>query len=301
MSDPAQLRLKQIASHIREPQRTDYPVPHYASTAQTTRLKDMVAIITGCNSERGIGRATALTFAANGAKAVVICDLADSNLKTWADEIGKRYPGTSVEWRQFDASDEQAIKQVVDETVSKYGKLDIFFANAGVAGGFRLDGISPEEFMRTLKINVISVFLAIKHASAYMKKQGSGSIIATASVAGIRAGAGGTDYSASKAAVINLVQTSAWQLTGSNVRVNALCPGLIETGMTAPIYDMARKRGTEGKIGQMNPMARGGVADEIARAVLFLASDEASYVNGQAWAVDGGLSSSHPAVPGKIA
>jgi NAD(P)-dependent dehydrogenase (short-subunit alcohol dehydrogenase family) len=164
--------------------------------------------------------------------------------------------------------------------------------------------------MRTLKINVISVFLAIKHASAYMKKEGSGSIIATASVAGIRAGAGGTDYSASKAAVINLVQTSAWQLAGSNVRgspgnivnlVNALCPGLIETGMTAPVYDMARKRGTERKIGQMNPMARGGVADEIARAVLFLASDEASYVNGQAWAVDGGLSSSHPAVPGKIA
>jgi NAD(P)-dependent dehydrogenase (short-subunit alcohol dehydrogenase family) len=196
------------------------------------------------------------------------------------------------------------------ETVSKYGKLDIFFANAGVAGGFRLDGISPDEFMCTLKINVISVFLAIKHASAYMKKEGSGSIIATASVAGIRAGAGGTDYSASKAAVINLVQTSAWQLAGSNVRgtpgnivnlVNALCPGLIETGMTAPVYDMARKRGTERKIGQMNPMARGGVADEIARAVLFLASDEASYVNGQAWAVDGGLSSSHPAVPGKIA
>lgn len=124
MSDPAQLRLKQIASHIREPQRTDYPVPHYASTAQTTRLKDKVAIITGCNSERGIGRATALAFAANGAKAVVICDLADSNLKTWADEIGKRYPGTSVEWRQFDASgirvktwliqDEQGIKQVVE-------------------------------------------------------------------------------------------------------------------------------------------------------------------------------------------
>ena len=83
--------------------------------------------------------------------------------------------------------------------------------------------------------------------------------------------------------------------------MNALCPGLIETGMTAPVFNGARKRGTEHKIGQLNPTARGGVADEIARAALFLASDEASYVNGQAWAVDGGLSASLPIVPGKIA
>lgn len=104
-------------------------------------------------------------------------------------------------------------------TVSKYGKLDIFFANAGIIGGFRLEGISGDSFMRTLKVNTLSVFLAIKYASAAMKTQSSGgSIIATASVAGIRAGAGGTDYSASKAAVINLVQTSAWQLYGTNVR-----------------------------------------------------------------------------------
>jgi NAD(P)-dependent dehydrogenase (short-subunit alcohol dehydrogenase family) len=198
-------------------------------------------------------------------------------------------------------------------TVSKYGKLDIFFANAGVQGGFKMEDITPDAFMRTMKINTLSVFLAIKHASAQMSSQGAGgSIIATASVAGIRAGAGGSDYSASKAAVINLVQTSAWQLTGTNIRgtifllplfiiVNALCPGLIETGMTAPVFDMARARGTSGKIGQLNPTRRGGVADEIARVACFLASDDASYVNGQAWAVDGGLSASLPVVPGKIA
>jgi len=103
--DPAQLRLKQISAHIREPQITDYPLPHYASTAPTTpRLKDKVAIITGCDSDKGIGRAAATIFAASGAKAVVICDLAASNLATWAKEIGGRYPETSVEWRQFDAS-----------------------------------------------------------------------------------------------------------------------------------------------------------------------------------------------------
>jgi NAD(P)-dependent dehydrogenase (short-subunit alcohol dehydrogenase family) len=97
--------------------------------------------------------------------------------------------------------------------------LDIFFANAGVSGGFRIEGITSESFMKTLKVNTVSVFLAIKYASAAMKHKGTGgSIIATASVAGIRAGAGGTDYSASKAAVINLVQTSAWQLYGTNIR-----------------------------------------------------------------------------------
>lgn len=103
--------------------------------------------------------------------------------------------------------------------MSKYGKLDIFFANAGISGGLFMDGITTDSFMRTMKINTLSVFLAIKYAAAAMKtKRNGGSIIATASVAGIRAGAGGTDYSASKAAVINLVQTSAWQLYGTNIR-----------------------------------------------------------------------------------
>jgi hypothetical protein len=104
--DPTQLRLKQIAGHIRKPQQTDYPIPHYASTTSTTRLQDKVAIITGCNSERGIGRAAATAFAANGAKAIIIADLESSNLNTWAEEIGKRYPNTTVEWKQFDASGE---------------------------------------------------------------------------------------------------------------------------------------------------------------------------------------------------
>jgi len=103
-TDPAQLRLHQIAAHVLQPQKTDYPVPHYAATTRGDRLKDKVAIITGCNSDKGIGRATATIFAANGAKAVVICDLEATNLQNWADQIGKLYPKTIVEWRQFDAS-----------------------------------------------------------------------------------------------------------------------------------------------------------------------------------------------------
>jgi short chain dehydrogenase len=100
----ANLRLKQVASHVRQPSVSDYPIPHYASTATTTRLQDKVAIITGCNSDKGIGRASAIAFAASGARAIVISDLATSNLRNWAEEIGKRYPTTAVEWRQCDAS-----------------------------------------------------------------------------------------------------------------------------------------------------------------------------------------------------
>src|SRR3569623_1401724 len=127
-----------------------------------------------------------------------------------------------------------------------------------------------------------------------MGERGKGAIVCTASVAGLRSGAGGAAYSASKAGVINLVQTSAQQLSGSNVRVNAICPGLIETGMTLTTFDYARAKGGEDRIGRLNPLRRGCVPEEIARVALFLASDEASYVNGQAWVVDGGLSTSHP-------
>ena len=125
-------------------------------------------------------------------------------------------------------------------------------------------------------------------------KRGGGSIICTASVAGLRSGAGGAAYSASKAGVINLVQNGAQQLSGSGVRVNAICPGLIETGMTKPLYELARATGREERLGELNPAQRGGEPAEIAHAALFLASDEASYVNGTALVVDGGLSSSHP-------
>jgi NAD(P)-dependent dehydrogenase (short-subunit alcohol dehydrogenase family) len=107
----------------------------------------------------------------------------------------------------------------ISHAVAKFGRLDIFFANAGIGGSFRLEDTTGESFMRTMKINAFSVFLAIKYAAQAMKAQSiGGSIIATASVAGLRSGAGGSDYSASKAAVINLVRTSAWQLSGTNIR-----------------------------------------------------------------------------------
>ena len=165
----------------------------------------------------------------------------------------------------------------------------------GSSGGLIPFFEQTEDYWRqVLQTNLIGPFLAIKHAAMHMVKQGRGSIILTASVAGLRANAGGAPYSASKAGVISLAQTGANSLSGTGVRVNAICPGLIETGMTQPIFDRARVRGTLDKIGQLNPLQRAGAPEEIAAMALFLACDESSYVNGQAFPVDGGLTSSLP-------
>jgi NAD(P)-dependent dehydrogenase (short-subunit alcohol dehydrogenase family) len=262
----------------------------------------------GANSPIGIGRAAAHQFANNGARAIYICDFASQHLETHKRELRSLYPQVEVHTRQFDVGDEAAVKAVCDEAVSTYGRLDIMFANAGIPGQPRpFPEISADDFMRTVRVNQLGVFLCFKHAAISMQKTSKdkpypgGSMIGTASVAGLRSNAGPTDYSASKAAVVSLAQTMSYQLTGTGVRVNAICPGVIETGMTKAMYDAARSRGNEKKIGQLNPLRRGAVADEVARVALFLGSDEASYVNGQAWAVCGGFSAGHPFVPGKLA
>lgn len=237
------------------------------------RLAGKVAIVTGAGS--GIGKASVELFKSEGATV-----------------IGADLKGADVD---CDAGDEQAVQGLIDSTVREHGRLDVIFANAGVSGGF--DGIFDQDaatWAEILRINLIGPFLAIKHGAPAMKDSGGGSIICTASVAGIRAGAGGPAYSASKAGVINLVKVAATQMVGSGIRVNAICPGLIETGMTEFIFERAREKGQEDRIGHLNPLKRGGAPIEIANMALFLASDEASYVNGQAIAVDGGLSASHP-------
>ena len=256
------------------------------------RLEGRSTVVTGAAS--GIGRATSLLFAKEGA-AVVCVDRAgevEATAKAIRDAGGKAVAVTA------DAGAEDDVRGFIERAVGEFGGLDAVYANAGIgsAGGAfgPIDQITAEGWTEVLRINLIGPFLAIKHASAVMKEKGKGSIICTASVAGIRSGAGGIPYSASKAGVINLVQTCANELYGTGVRVNAICPGLIETGMTRMVYQRARERGTEDRIGQLNPLKRGGEPEEIAGAALFLASDDSSYVNGQAIVVDGGLSSSHP-------
>ena len=252
-------------------------------------LDDKRLVITGAAS--GIGRATAILAAAEGARVVAV-DLAEAVEET-VHEI-KEAGGHAVAVKA-DVSDEDAVAGFIDRCVSEFGGLDGVYANAGVSSGRRtLAELTVEDWQRTLAINTVGVFLAIKHAVPHLTKQGSGALLCTASVAGLRANAGGVDYSASKAGVISIVQTVAYQLYGTGVRINAICPGLIETGMTRPAFDRARERGTEERIGQINPTRRAGQPIEIAQMACFLLSDRASYVNGQAVPVDGGLSASHP-------
>ncbi len=257
-------------------------------------LKDKTAIVTGAAS--GIGRASALLFAAEGASVVAL----DRAREVEATVAAIRAAGGRAIALIKDSAVETDVAAAVAAAVAEYGGLDVCYANAGISGGlvpFFEETI--ERWTEVLKVNLIGTFLLAKYAALEMVKHKRGSIICTASVAGLRSGAGGVPYSASKAGVISMVQTVANQLTGTGVRINAICPGLIETGMTRPIFERARERGSEGKIGQLNPLQRYGVPAEIAQTALFLASDAASYVNGQAIAVDGGLSSSHPVVARK--
>jgi len=254
------------------------------------RLSGKRAIITGAAS--GIGRATLLLFAREGARVLAV-DREVAALDAAVTEAAAA--GGSALALAADAGDEASVADVVGRCVAEWGGVDAVFANAGVSGGrIPLLEQTVEQWQEILRVNLIGPWLMIKHAAPAMIGQGGGSIVCTASVAALRANAGGSPYSASKAGVVSLIQTAANALLGTGVRVNAICPGLIETGMTRPIFDLARARGTESRIGQLNPLQRHGRPDEIAAAALFLASDESSYVNGQAFAVDGGLSSTHP-------
>ncbi|WP_315771147.1 MULTISPECIES: SDR family oxidoreductase [unclassified Bradyrhizobium] len=253
------------------------------------RLEGKSVIITGAGS--GIGRAASLMFTREGARLIAV-DRSEGVKETV--ELVKQQGGIA-EAVIADAGSEADVSGFIDRAVATYGKLDVIWANAGISGGLiPIAEQTVEHWQEILRINLIGPFLAVKHAMPHMVRQQRGAIVCTASVAGLKSGASGHPYAASKAGVISLVQTTAYSLSGTGVRINAVCPGLIETGMTKPIFDGAKERGTEGKIGQLNPLKRAGQPHEIAAMALFLASDEASYVNGQAFPVDGGLTASMP-------
>lgn len=248
-----------------------------------------VVIVTGAAS--GIGRASVHAFAEAGAK-VIASDIAEG-VEALADET----PGGMCVALRGDAGDEAHVIALVAEA-EQHGTLRGFFANAGITGGpATVSEADPALWMAVLRVNLVGPALAIKHAAPVMARHGAGAITCTASVAGLRAGAGPAAYSASKAGLINLVKVSALELAGSNVRVNAICPGLIETNMTQKYIDQARAAGLGKMVGATNPLRRPGQPEEVAGLALFLTSSAAAFVNGQAIAIDGGLSASHPTTP----
>ncbi|HYW02659.1 MAG TPA: SDR family NAD(P)-dependent oxidoreductase [Gammaproteobacteria bacterium] len=252
------------------------------------RVQDKVAVITGAGS--GIGRAAARLFAEQGAR-LALADVACEGLEETVSLLA--LDQARCIHRVVDVSQEQQVKALIDDAARHFGGLDAVCNNAGITGTLcgpeEQDG---EEWLRVLQVNLLGPMYATKHAVPHLRERGAGAIVNTASVAGIRSGAGPNSYSASKAALINFTQTSACDLGGLGIRVNAVCPGLTETGMTRPVFDYARSRGKEDKLGSRCELRRYGRPEEIARAILFLASDEASYITGQALPVDGGNTAS---------
>jgi NAD(P)-dependent dehydrogenase (short-subunit alcohol dehydrogenase family) len=252
------------------------------------RLQDKIAVITGAAS--GIGRATAVLFAREGAK-LVLADKQEAGLEETL--AGVQAAGGEAVIKPVDVSVEQEVKGLIDLGLAAYGRIDILINNAGITGKMAvLEEQDGEDWKKVLEVNLLGAMYGVKHVSRHMQERGSGAIVNTASVAGIRSGAGGNAYSASKAALINFTQTAACDLGGFNVRVNAVCPGLIETSMTKPVFDYARSAGKEAKLGSRCELRRYGRPEEIAAAILFLAGDEASFITGQALAVDGGNTAS---------
>ena len=245
------------------------------------RLENKVAVITGGAS--GIGEGTVRRFIAEGAKCV-IADIQNDLAEELAGELGENASAFCV-----DVAEETQVEEAVKFAVSEFGSLDIMFNNAGILGSVGpISEIDGDGWLRTIDVLLNSVFYGIKHAAKVMIQQGSGSIINTASTAGVRAGLGPHVYTAAKHGVVGLSQSVATELGPHGIRVNVIAPGGTISGLTARLvtgdHENLEKASTI--IGAHNPLRRAGRPEDIANAVLYLASDEASFTTGAVLVVD---------------
>ena len=253
------------------------------------RLEGRVAVITGGGS--GMGRATALRFLDEGAF-VVIGDLNEATGKETLEQAASAGHEGRLRFAQVDVAEEPDVAALVQVAVDEFGRLDCMFNNAGVGGAIgSLVDIEVEDFDYTFSVLVRSVFLGIKHAVRAMRLHGEGgSILNTASVAGLSGGAGPAIYSAAKAAVINLTQGASLEFAAEKIRVNAIAPGAILT----PLVSMGSAGVTEERLKTFQPLPFAGQPDHIASAAFFLASDDGAFVTGETLVVDGGLTAAGP-------
>ena len=241
------------------------------------KLADRVAIVTGGAS--GIGKATAENFAAEGAK-VVIADLESGAGAKIASAIGGAFVATDVR-------EPKQIEALVKFACDKFGRLDVMFNNAGIGISVPLLDTTEEDYRRTIAIDLDSVFFGLKFGGKVMVQQGRGSIINTASVAGLTGSPGLSAYNAAKHGVVGLTRNAALEFGKFGVRVNCICPGVIETPLVMNMF--GQMEGARKMLDAMHPMGRMGQPSEIAKAVTFLASDDASFITGHALAIDGGI------------
>lgn len=239
------------------------------------RLQDKVTIVTGAGS--GIGRAAALRCAAEGAL-VYATDVSGSEKDTAAGEGGRVVPV------HCDVSDEESVRALMEECRSAHGRLDVLVNNAGISSGQqRIDATDMATFDRVMSVNVRGSFMVLKQALPLMLEAGGGAVVNTASLGGFRATPGLSPYMMSKGAQVMMTRTAALEYATDGIRVNAVCPGSIETPIMQGIDDGMRQM-LEDRI----PMGRLGTPEEVADLVLFLASDEASFITGQCYVIDGG-------------
>jgi NAD(P)-dependent dehydrogenase (short-subunit alcohol dehydrogenase family) len=249
------------------------------------RLEGRAALVTGGAS--GLGEATVRVFVREGAR-VLIADLQEERGRRVAEEVG-----AAALCQRTDVSKESDIAAAIDRAVAEFGRLDCVFANAGIVGAVGpIDEIPVEEYDATMAINLRGVFLSMKHAARVMKPQGSGTILSCSSIAGLRGGLGPHVYAAAKTALIGLTRNVAAELSPFGIRVNCIAPGNMATPMIAGLVtgDPDRVEDMEKAMAMSSPFpGRSGRPEDIARAALYLASDEAAFVSGHTLVVDAGL------------